>query len=62
MTAWTLTLIGGDELAEGGDRQHEEQAAAPDEPDQPVGVAQGLPPPGPQRMADGVVPLHRDYN
>lgn len=54
------TLAGGLEFAESGHRCHQEQAAGPHGTDEAIGVRQSLPAARPQRVADGVVALHRD--
>lgn len=48
---------GRHQLAKRGNRGHAEQAAQPDDGYYLVGVVDGLPRPGPQRVADGVVAL-----
>lgn len=54
------TLVGGNQFAEHRNGSHQDEAAEPNDCDRLVRMAQRLPSPGPQRMTDSVVPLHRD--
>lgn len=57
----TLTWpTGRYQLAEDGNRRHAQYAAKPNKADYLVGMADGLPRSGAQRMADGVVAFARD--
>ena len=56
------TLTGGQELAEERNGSHQDEAGEPNDRDRLVRMAQGLPSPGPQRVTDAVVPLHRNHH
>lgn len=54
------TLVGGNQFAEHRNGSHQDEAAEPNDCDRLVRMAQCLPSPGPERMTNAVVALHRD--